>query len=197
MANIHSLCHLDSKIRAFTLIELMVVIAIVGVLSVLSQPILKMFIVKAKQVEAKTMMHVVKGLIASYKAENDTITCADCSLCDTGQPTPAGGTWNLCAFNWLDGTCLHTSLGPISDDCKKMRYEHGFDVKSDIVFAWEWIYADGSTHVSSCKAPSPTWMDTWVTKRCGEVCNYVVVDPVTCHVAVNAKCIPDQNEVCN
>ena len=57
--------------RGFSLVELMVVVAIIGILAALAMPKFQMFQAKAKQSEAKNMLSTMFTLEQAYFGDND------------------------------------------------------------------------------------------------------------------------------
>ncbi|MES2063492.1 MAG: type II secretion system protein [Bacteroidota bacterium] len=70
----HPIFH--KKVGAFTLTELLVVLAIIGILATLLTPSLLRFITKAKNVEAKTQLAYLQTLQQSYYYEHSRY-CSD------------------------------------------------------------------------------------------------------------------------
>jgi len=60
--------------HGFTLVELMVVVAIIGILAALGVPQFQKFQAKAKQSEAKTILAAIYSAEKSYQAEQNTYT---------------------------------------------------------------------------------------------------------------------------
>ncbi len=61
----------QSALRGFTLIELMLVVAIVGILSAIAIPNFQRFACRAKQGEAKTTLNAIFIAEESYRSSND------------------------------------------------------------------------------------------------------------------------------
>jgi type IV pilus assembly protein PilA len=61
--------------KGFTLIELMIVVAIIGILAAIAIPNFIKFQAKAKQSEAKTNLKAIFTAKKSFFAENNTYTC--------------------------------------------------------------------------------------------------------------------------
>ena len=58
--------------KGFTLIELMVVVAIIGILSAIAVPNFITFLCKAKQIEAKKNLSILRSCEEAYRAVHDT-----------------------------------------------------------------------------------------------------------------------------
>ncbi|MBN1226878.1 MAG: prepilin-type N-terminal cleavage/methylation domain-containing protein [Deltaproteobacteria bacterium] len=74
--------HLKNQ-RGFTLIELMIVVAIIGILSAIAIPNFMTFRMKAKTAEAKSNLGSIRTCEESYRAENDVYFAV------TRYPSPA------------------------------------------------------------------------------------------------------------
>jgi type IV pilus assembly protein PilA len=68
------LLKLRKKAKGFTLIELMIVVAIIGILAAIAIPNFLRYQAKSKQSEAKANLGAIFTSETSYKAEKDTYT---------------------------------------------------------------------------------------------------------------------------
>jgi prepilin-type N-terminal cleavage/methylation domain-containing protein len=72
----------DNK-AGFTLIELMVVVAIIAILAAIAIPIYINYVYRSKQVEAKTLLTTIKLEEEQFRAENNCYTLLVTDLPDT------------------------------------------------------------------------------------------------------------------
>ncbi len=77
---------LSRRVSGFTLIELMIVVAIIGVLSAVAIPSFRSYMMKAKVTEATTFLGEIKQRQESYKAE-------------FGQYCAVSGTTSITSYN--------------------------------------------------------------------------------------------------
>jgi len=84
--------------KGFTLIELMIVVAIIGILAAIAIPNFLQYQMKSRQSEAKTNLQAIKTSEVSFQGERG------CYLGMTGEgvATPAGGT-KVAPFTWGAG----------------------------------------------------------------------------------------------
>ncbi|MCB9229455.1 MAG: prepilin-type N-terminal cleavage/methylation domain-containing protein [Deltaproteobacteria bacterium] len=88
--------------RGFSLVELMIVVAIIGVLSALAVPRFRTFQAKARQAEAKSNLAFIYTLQQSYFGDNDKFATME----DTGNGTD----------------CPENELGFVLKPCDSARY---------------------------------------------------------------------------
>ena len=95
-----------SNEKGFSLVELMVVVAIIGILASLAIPKLKVFQAKARQAEAKTNLSQIYVLEMTYYGDNDEFAVLD----ETGRGICSDGGEN--------------KIGFYLSNCQKSRYSY-------------------------------------------------------------------------
>lgn len=91
------------KSKGFTLIELMIVVAIIGILAAIAIPNFMNYQCKAKQTEAKSNLGSIRTNMEAYRAEHDTYnaTLSSIGFATSGNPrytyTVAGNTTSFTA----------------------------------------------------------------------------------------------------
>jgi type IV pilus assembly protein PilA len=86
--------------KGFTLIELMIVVAIIGILAAIAIPNFLQYQMKSRQSEAKTNLQAIKTSEVSFQAERG---CYVGVVAEALQPIPAAGT-KYVPYTWLSGT---------------------------------------------------------------------------------------------
>lgn len=96
--------------KGFTLVELMVVVAIIGILTMIGVPQYKAFKAKARQTEAKVSLSAIYTAESAYEAEHSAY-CATINA--IGVDAPGGANNNFYAYGFADAghTALVTSGG--------------------------------------------------------------------------------------
>jgi type IV pilus assembly protein PilA len=94
--------------KGFTLIELMIVVAIIGILAAIAIPNFLRFQAKSKQAEAKTNLGALGTSAESYRAEKDTYRA---SLWTDLSWQPVGTTRYAYYYTGTDGAGGATSIG--------------------------------------------------------------------------------------
>jgi prepilin-type N-terminal cleavage/methylation domain-containing protein len=122
----------------FTLIELMIVIAIVGILVSVATVSYSYFVAKAKAVEAETAIHEVERLESSYRASHDVYTD---SFADLG-------------FSMAGTLKYYTAEVRIGSSTDKMSYQvRVFPAQVSATDAWLLTnFLDGSVQVDRIPA---------------------------------------------
>ena len=102
------------KQEGFTLIELMIVVAIIGILAAIAIPNFLQYQMKSRQSEAKTNLQAIKTSEVSFQAERG---CYVGINTEAGQPAPVAGTksnpwpWGIGALPQAPGTLWCAAVG--------------------------------------------------------------------------------------
>ena len=117
---------ITNKQRGFSLAELMVVVAIIGVLASLAVPKLKVFQAKARQTEAKNNLALIFTLEQSYYGDNDTFTSMK----------PVGP----------ESCDSENDLGFKLSNCKKARYTYSVESSAAHMFVAHATSGEGASN---------------------------------------------------
>lgn len=182
--------------QGFTLVEMMIVIAIIGILIAMAIPSFESVRIKAKQAEAIQNLRLINSLILSYADQYDGHPA---SVMDAWSDTgPAGadvtGYYALTYYASLDINC---DDGPAGDacncknaygfrvsNCEKMRYSYVMRVRpgtnNHVIFA-------SSTPKIICQIGGT---DRWQHGNTSPICNYysAVVNGCELGGVFNANC---------
>ena len=118
--------------KGFTLIELMIVVAIIGILAAIAIPNFVKFQCRSKQSEAKTNLKAMFTAQESYRAEYDTYqaltttqTCSTCSNPIGFQPKGQKIRYNYSASaTTIAFTGTGVGVGDVVDDQWRMAHDN-------------------------------------------------------------------------
>jgi len=99
--------------KGFTLIELMIVVAIIGILAAVALPAYQDYTLKARFAEVKTSAASVKTTMAQCLQENNNIIASCDTFVDLGIATPAAND-NLASVAIAETTGVITATGTAS-----------------------------------------------------------------------------------
>lgn len=94
------------KIRGFTLLELMIVVAIIGILASIALPIYKTYIYRAKAADVIVVLDRIKTVIAQFQSEKGAIGvgfCASNALPNPNNLALKYTTFKPIAVGYIDG----------------------------------------------------------------------------------------------
>lgn len=126
----HFMFALNKRFRrkdGFSLVELMIVVAIIGILAALAIPRFQQFQSKSRQAEARSNLAHIYTLQVSYNGDNDTFSNFGCM--SKGKATVVGGSGQASgcgagSAQWASYNACNTTndIGFRVTDCKKVRY---------------------------------------------------------------------------
>ena len=119
----------------FSLIELMIVVAIIGILAAIAIPIYTHYVYRSKQVEAKTLLMTIKTEQEQYRAENQRYadqTDFDNDLLPQTKQLDASSKWYDLTIPSADSTAFQSEArGYVAND----RPEDIWYIRQDMMYA--------------------------------------------------------------
>ena len=116
--------------KGFTLIELMIVVAIIGILAAIAIPNFVNYQCKAKQSEAKQLLKTYATGLEAYMAEYDTYT-QDLSKLDVEVPTKRYTTVTIAPVSNSARTFTITASGKLSGKDDKWTIDNAGNLAVD------------------------------------------------------------------
>jgi prepilin-type N-terminal cleavage/methylation domain-containing protein len=159
-----------SRARGFTLIEIMVVVAIVGVVSSIAIPTFEKFTLRSKAAERTMIMMRIKQAIQDYYVRNGvSVPAASGGTVSSGYnpPWPPGNlkrTMSLANANWniyFSGPGGGSSLS--SEIEGALYYSYYFQVQEAGGNASIWVWSGGDLDGDA----SYSWKDIWWDRNAG------------------------------
>lgn len=129
----------ENRQRGFSLVELMVVVAIIGVLAAIAIPKFSVFQIKARQAEAKSNLAAIYTLEQAYQAENDTYATMVPVNAGAGVPGSANCPTTAQAS-------VANNIGFAPGDCTKLRYSYSITAFSANTFTARAVSGAGAAN---------------------------------------------------
>jgi len=136
--------------QGFTLIELMIVVAIVGILAAIALPAYQDYIVRSKVTETMAVLDAAKLAVAEYASTADDVT-AGTTVADVGVTVPTnakyttGLAYTAFSSNAAGATVkLAATVGSTNSDLDTNDIELNGVLQSDRSIAWTCAISGGS-----------------------------------------------------
>jgi len=153
------MCKVFRKQEGFTLIELMIVVAIIGILAAIAIPNFLQYQLKSRQSEAKTNLGAIKTSEVSWQGERGcylVVAAAPLASAPVANTKAQPQNWNLAGSPWLTPTAAGANgwcVGAAGAGVSSGTFANlGFQATGNVMYQ----YATGSYALAytSCQGPT-------------------------------------------
>ena len=140
--NLGVLCGLCGKKTAFTLVEVLIVVAILGILAAIVMPEVQGYTQKAKENAAKDNLRILREAIGRYAGDHNDVTPGYLNNDSTSTPTGLMTTFQL-----TDGYISEIPKNPFNGLNTIFAVANGTDFPSSADDSTGWIYKPSTQEI--------------------------------------------------